>query len=157
MAGSDKAANAVNTQETAEVFLAVAKIEAGTLDPVYLVDDTQPVTHGGVQYIPSAFELTLPSQSNDGGVRACTISLDNVDRSISELVTRAIGTDIIITFEIILASTPDITERGPFRFILRNVEIDQSTVRGELYDFYLMDRKVPRFTYTQKQFRGIYS
>lgn len=73
-----------------------------------------------------------------------------------ELVQKGIGKKIYITLSVILAGTPDVIERGPMKFILRNVTADKSTVKGDLYDFYVTDRIIPSLQYTQNVFPGLY-
>jgi hypothetical protein len=55
-----------------------------------------------------------------------------------------------------MADTPDVYERGPLKYRLRNVRANKETIEGEVYDFYLTDRKFPKDTYTPEDFEGLF-
>jgi hypothetical protein len=55
-----------------------------------------------------------------------------------------------------MAHTPDVYERGPLKYRLRNVRATKETIEGEVYDFYLADRKFPKDTYSPDDFEGMY-
>jgi len=55
-----------------------------------------------------------------------------------------------------MADTPDVYERGPLKYRMRNVRATKETIEGEVYDFYLIDRKFPKDTYTPEDFQGMF-
>jgi hypothetical protein len=140
---TENAKKEVIKSETAAAFLCLLKLEAEGMAPLYLVDNTEPVASNGIEYIPCAFKCVLPQQNDEGTSKACKIEIDNVDRRIAEVANETINTKITATVSIIVAQTPDVIEEGPFRFILRNINITMETVSGELYDFYIYDRNLP--------------
>jgi hypothetical protein len=143
--------------ESAAVFLYLVKIEGEGFDPLYFVDNTEPVVSGGNEHIPCGFRVTLPTQDDDGNSRACRIEMDNVDRRIAEVVEETIGARIILTVSVVMAQNPDVIETGPFKFVLRNVSISKETVSAELYDFYIYDRNLPGIRYTPQDFPGLFA
>ena len=153
---SETAVEAVQAEESAAVFLNLLKIEVEGFDPLYFVDNTEAVTSNGIVYNPCGFNVVLPAQNDDGTSKSCRLEVDNVDRAISQAVISAANKQIICTISIIIAQTPDVIERGPIRMILRNVSITKSTVSGELYDFYIYDRKIPEGVYNPQDFPGLF-
>jgi hypothetical protein len=153
---SENATKALTAQESAQVFLFILRLYVNSESIFSCVNNTQPVVSNGVVYNPVSFSLALPSQGVDGGTQSCKLSIDNVDRRIMEEVTKALGKTITADISIILASTPDVIERGPINVILRDVTADKSTVEANLYDFYLYDRNIPEGRYTPEDFPGLF-
>jgi phage-related protein len=143
--------------ETAAVFLYLLKLEAEGIAPLYLVDNTEPVTSGGVTYTPCAFKCTLPEQNDDGASKPCRIEIDNVDRRIAEIAEETVSVQVTLTVSVVMAQNPDTTEAGPLRFILRNISISKESVQGELYDFYVYDRNLPGLRYSPRDFPGLFA
>jgi hypothetical protein len=143
--------------ETAAVFLHLLKLEAEGIEPLYLVDNTEPVTSKGVAYIPCAFKCTLPEQNDDGTSRPCRVEIDNVDRRIAEIAEETVSVQVTLTVSVIMAQNPDVIEVGPLRFILRNISISKETVQAELYDFYVYDRNLPGLRYSPQDFPGLFA
>lgn len=144
--------------ESSAVFLHLLKVEAQGYETLYFVDNTQSVVSNGQTYIPAAFKVVLPSQTEDGSVQPCQLAVDNVDQIISATIKKANAAQkkIYATISVVMAQTPNVIERGPLRFILRNVTINKSTVSGELYDFYVYDRKIPEGVYNPQNFPGLF-
>jgi hypothetical protein len=143
--------------ETAAVFLHLLKLEAEGTAPLYLVDNTEPVTSNGVTYTPCAFTCVLPAQTGDGTSKPCQIEIDNVDRRIAEIAEETVSVPVTLTVTIIMAQNPDVIELGPLSFILRNISIGKETVQAELYDFYIYDRNLPGLRYSPRDFPGLFA
>jgi hypothetical protein len=141
--------------ETAAVFVHLLKLEAAGIDPLYLVDNTEPVVSGGVTYIPCAFKCTLPEQNDDGTSKPCRVEIDNVDRRIAEIAEETVSVPITLTVSVVMAQNPGVIEAGPLRFILRNISVSAETVQAELYDFYVYDRNLPGLRYSPRDFPGL--
>lgn len=144
--------------ESSAVFLHLLKVEAQGYETLYFVDNTQSVVSSGQTYVPAAFKVVLPSQTEDGSVQPCQLVVDNVDQIISATIKKANAAQkkIYATISVVMAQTPDVIERGPLRFVLRNVTINKSTVSGELYDFYVYGRKIPEGVYNPQNFPGLF-
>jgi hypothetical protein len=125
--------------------------------PLYLVDNTEPVTSNGISYIPCAFKCVLPEQNDDGTAKPCRLEIDNVDRRIAEIAEETVSTQVTLTVSVIIAQNPDVAELGPLRFILRNVSISKEAVQAELYDFYVHDRNLPGLRYSPQDFPGLFA
>ena len=143
--------------ETAAVFLTLLKLEAEGFNPLYFVDNTEKIISGGNEYIPCGFSCVLPEQNEDGASKSCRIEIDNIDRRIAEIVAETISIPVTLTISIVMAHNPDIIETGPFKFILRNVNISQEKVSAELFDFYIYDRNLPGLRYSPQLFPGLFA
>jgi hypothetical protein len=154
---TDEAKREVIRDETAAVFLHLLKLEAEGIAPLYLVDNTEPVTSNGVTYTPCAFKCVLPSQNDDGTSKPCRIEIDNTDRRIAEIAEKTVNVQITLTVSVVMAQNPDVTEAGPLRFILRNISISKETAQAELYDFYVYDRNLPGLRYSPRDFPGLFA
>jgi hypothetical protein len=156
MSVSDTARTEIEKPETTAVFLHLLALESESFEPVHLVDNTESVVSGGITYIPCGFTVTLPAEGD--GNKACRLEIDNIEQSLSKAVITAVRQKKKITaaVSVVMAQTPDTIERGPLRFILRNVEINKSVISGELYDFYIYDRKTPEGSYNPQDFQGLF-
>jgi hypothetical protein len=143
--------------ETAAVFLNLVALEAEGFDPLYFVDNTEAIFSNGNEYMPCGFRCVLPEQNDDGTTKPCRIEIDNVDRRIAEAVEETINVPVTLTVSIVMAHNPDIIETGPFKFILRNVNISKETVSAELYDYYIYDRNLPGLRYSPQDFPGLFA
>lgn len=152
---SSAATAAVLAQETANVFLHLLTIETSGGAVLRFVDNNQPIVSRGNEFFTAAFTLILPEQTGDAP-RPCRLAIDNTDLAIFEVIKRAAGQTVTVTVCVIMADTPDMYERGPLRYTLRNVRATKETIEGEVYDFYLSDRKFPKDTYTPDDFPGMF-
>ena len=92
--------------ESAAAFLHLLKLEAEAIEPLYLVDNTEPVTSGGVTYTPCAFTCVLPEQNDDGTSKPCRVEIDNVDRRIAEIAEETVSVQVTLTVSVVMAGTP---------------------------------------------------
>jgi hypothetical protein len=152
---SDPAARAVLAPETEKVFLHLLTIETSGGAVLRFVDNTQDIVSRGQTFAAAAFTIILPEQSSDGP-RPCKLAVDNTDLSIFRTIKLAVGQTITASICVIMADTPDVYERGPLKYRLRNVRASKETVEGEVYDFYITDRKFPKDTYSPEDFEGMY-
>ncbi|MCL2762235.1 MAG: DUF1833 domain-containing protein [Treponema sp.] len=152
---SQQATAAVLAPETEKVFLHLLTIETSGGVLLRFVDNNQHIVSRGEVFTAAGFTIILPEQT-DNAPRPCRLAIDNTDLAIFQEIKKAVGQDIIITVCIIMADTPDVYERGPLKYRLRNVRANKETIEGEVYDFYLIDRKFPKDTYTPEDFEGMF-
>jgi len=152
---SPEATRAVLAPETEKVFLHLLTIEVSGGAVLRFVDNNQHITSHGEEFTAAAFTIILPEQT-DNAPRPCRLAIDNTDLAIFQNIKQAAGRDITVTVCVIMADTPDTYERGPLKYRLRNVRANKETVEGEVYDFYLTDRKFPKDTYTPEDFEGMF-
>jgi hypothetical protein len=152
---SPEATAAVTAPETEQVFLNLITIEVEDGAILRFVDNNQNITSRGNEFIAAGFTLILPEQT-DNAPRPCRLSIDNTDTVIFQTIKQAVNKKVSVTVCVIMAKTPDVYERGPLKYILRNVRATKETVDGEVYDAYLIDRKYPEGTYSPEDFEGMY-
>ncbi|MEC8919181.1 MAG: DUF1833 family protein [Pseudomonadota bacterium] len=95
---------------------------------VGVVNNLENVTHNGVEYIGLPFEFELPS-NDDEQVPQLTMTIDNVDRALVDLV-RSVTEAPPVIVEIIRVTQGGITatELGPMDFSLLNADITAGSV-----------------------------
>lgn len=152
---SSAAANAVTAPETEKVFLHLLTIETSGGAVLRFVDNNQNITSRGNEFQAAGFSLILPEQTANAP-RPCRLAIDNVDLIIFQTIKQAVGQDVTVAVCVIMADTPDVYERGPLKYRMRNVKATKETIEGEVYDFYLVDRKFPKDTYTPEDFPGMF-
>ena len=152
---SHEAAEAVLAPETEKVFLHLLTIEVENSVVLRFVDNNQHVISRGEEYTAAGFTIILPEQT-DNAPRPCRLAIDNTDLAIFAEIKKAVNRNITVTVCVIMSDTPDVYERGPLKYRLRNVRATKETIEGELYDFYLNDRKFPKDTYTPEDFEGLF-
>ena len=152
---SAAAAAAVFAPETEKVFLHLLTIETSGGALLRCVDNNQNIVSRGNEFYAAAFTIILPEQT-DNAPRPCKLAIDNTDLAIFQTIKQAAGQTVSITICVIMADAPDVYERGPLKYLLRNVRATKETIEGEVYDFYLSDRKFPKDTYSPEDFEGMY-
>lgn len=152
---SQKATEAVLAPETEKVFLHLITIEVTEGAVLRFVDNNQHVTSRGNVFLAASFTIILPEQS-DSSSKPCRLAIDNTELSIMQEIKKAAGRDITVSVCVIMSDTPDVYERGPLKYRLRNVKASKEKIEGEVYDFYITDRKFPKDTYSPEDFEGLF-
>jgi hypothetical protein len=152
---STAAAAAVLAPETDRVFLHLLTIEVEGEVILRFVDNTENIVSRGETFIAAGFTIILPEQTSDAP-RPCKLAIDNTDLAIFRTIKTAAGKAVSVSICVVMADTPDVYERGPLKYRLRNVSANKSTIEGEVHDFYLADRSFPGGTYSPGDFEGMY-
>lgn len=127
---SAPALNAIFARSTSEIFLTLLAISLGEgLPTLRLVNDLENVTSNGDQYTAFGFTMKMPHQTGER-MSKVKISIDNTTGQFTEAF-RTVTHSLDVVMSIILRSSPDTIEAGPFAFKLRNLDRDQSFITGE--------------------------
>lgn len=122
---------AINASTTDQAFIMLCEIDHASLsEPIRVANNWQDVVSNGNTYVAFPFEVTLPDDVTDQMPRP-TLKIDNVDLAITDAVRKMVGV-ATVQLSVVLSSTPDTVEFGPFAMKLRKVEYDAQTVTGEL-------------------------
>jgi len=149
------AQQAVFAQETGEVFLILLEILHADLPaPIRVVNNSVSIVSGGDTYLPFPFEIDLPSDTDDV-ITTARLTISNVDRQIVSAV-RSITTSPIATITIVLASSPDTVEVGPYEFTLSDVTYDADKVTGTLTFDDALDLRIPADRFRPSLFPGLF-
>jgi len=143
---SAPAVSSLNAQETGEVWLALLEISHSSFSTLRFVNNNEDITHGGNTYTAYPFKIVLSSESGEEISRA-SLEIDNIDRSIIQEL-RQIATAPTMTVKIVMASSPDTVEAGPFNFSLKDVKYNASTIKGTLGYEDILDEAWPSTLYT---------
>ncbi|MBO5607117.1 MAG: DUF1833 family protein [Treponema sp.] len=152
---SENAVRAMTAPETAAVFLHLLTISVDGEVILRITDNKTSITSCGNVYVPCGFTVLLPDQSTDGS-KSCRLSIDNTDIAIFRAIKSAVRKRITADVAVIMSDSPDVYERGPLHFLLRNVTSSKDSITGELLDSYLQDRKFTAATYSPDDFPGMF-
>jgi hypothetical protein len=150
------ALRALFAQETGEVFLMCLTLTHSSFPaPIRVVFNNEPITRYAGVFEPAAFEVTLPEDEQDK-LPQIQLSIENVDRSISEAVRTIVGR-VNVTMELVLASSPNVLEVGPFTFQLMSCTYDAMKLTGVLgLEDDLLNTSFPSLTYTPNNSPGLF-
>lgn len=145
----------IYAQQTDQVYIVLLTIDQEDLDePIRLANNYANVTSNGETYVGFPFTITLPNDS-DENVPHAQLTIDNVDRAIVNAV-RTMTTGAVVTVSVVLASSPNTVEVGPFVMTLRNVSWNATTVSGTLQSEDLINEPFPGEFMTPNTFPGLF-
>lgn len=142
-------------QETDEVWLMLLELSGSTMaSPIYLVNNTENITHQGNVYVAAHFEIGLLQQS-DTELPRVTVRIPNVDlQIIGEL--RALGESPDVLLTVIIASEPDIAQYGPITMGFRDANYDEVMIEGNLATDNLLAEPCSSYSMTPTWFPGLF-
>ena len=154
---SNPARSAVQAQSTEKVFLACLIIDHPSFgSPFRFVSDFQNISSGGHTYTAWPFDLTLPA-FGDTSLPQITITIDNVDESISQAIKGLNAPAPTVTVFIVLADSPDTVEVGPFVADLRSVNVTSGKITGTLLFEDLFNEPWPYQTFRPDTHPGLFA
>jgi hypothetical protein len=130
---------AVNSQQTAEVFIMLIEISHTDMASTLRVSsDAVDTISNGNTYTNYPFELNLPNETADE-LPTTTLRIDNVDRVLINAF-RSISTPPTVNIKVVLASDPDTVEVDFSGFDMVNTTYDALTITGNLqFKSYMME------------------
>jgi len=155
MALSPAATESAFAAETAEVWLKLLTITHPSLaQPIRVVNDTQDLVSRGETHVAYPFEIDLPMQSAEE-MAEVQLSIDNVDRAIGDALGAMDG-PATVSIEVVLASSPDVVEAGPFVMIMRDVEVTAAVVTATLAFEDILSEPFPAETFSPARYPGVF-
>jgi hypothetical protein len=157
MTMSDPALQAIFSRSTDEVFIVLMKITSTQLgfEPIRLAKDQfGTVVSSGETYIGCPFEASMLSDQ-DENLPESVISIQNIDREIVNMVRTLISAPTI-TITVVLASSPNVIERGPFSLKLRDVNWNAIVVTGKIKLEDILNEPFPGESMTPDLFPGMF-
>lgn len=153
---STNAKKALFAAQTGECFLVILTLSHPVLPaPIRVVNNGEPIESRGETYQRFPFEIKMPDEDDQAPGRV-TLRICNVDRQIVDAVRSLTGELLTVTMEIVLASSPDVVEAGPFEFSLRDARYDELVVEGELAYEDILNEPFPAATFTPNTTPGIF-
>jgi hypothetical protein len=152
---SATAKSAAFAEETSEAFLVLLQITAPSLAAtINVVNNYSNITSNGTEYIGFPFDITIPDES-ESQMPSAKLTIDNVDRQIVEAV-RMLTETANISISVILASSPNTIERGPYSMQMRNVEYDGINVSADLLSDDIFNEPYPGKAFTPTNWPGLF-
>lgn len=152
------ALRAMVAQETEEVFIPFIRIDHPSFaNPIRLAYNTETITRADGDYLPYAFQINLPPQmDNSDAPPSVQLTVDNVDLEVNNAI-RTISGVPQVTFDVALASSPTVSEAGPFVMNLQSVTADANTIQGTLgYELDIFAQQVPGQNYLPTNSAGLF-
>lgn len=141
--------------ETDEAFLVCLTIEHEDLAaPIRLVNDTVDLTRSAGEFIAWPFEVALPDDV-EAQLPRVQLVIDNVDRAIVAAI-RPLQGRVTLTLEVVLASSPNEVEAGPYALTLKDVSYDRLTVSGTLGYEDVLNAPYPKDSFTPLNSTGLF-
>lgn len=148
------------TAPTSSVILHTLEIQqVGVQDSIYLVQSRRGITaytdESTAHYFePVGFQFALPP-SNEEGFQSLTVSIDNINRVVSDFVevARQSSTPVKILYRPYLSTdltTPQMDP--PLTLFLKEVQIDAHQVTGRATFMDIVNKKFPSDLYTRLRF-----
>jgi len=152
---SQRFIRASNAQESEEVLLPLISLShPDWAQPERLVPDRNPVVHQGMEFLPAAFEISLPDDVEEGAP-VMNWTADNTDLRLVGLL-RQVRNKIYAEVFWVLASTPDIIEAGPFETEMTSAEYDADTLGGGLTVEPILDEQFGYLSMTPATAPGLF-
>ena len=149
---STAAYSSINAQQTGEVFHVLLTIENSGGMPIRMTDNTEDVVSRGTTFIAYPFALELPSDEA-GNISQARLSIDNVARALVDEV-RTLAEPLVLTIEVVAASTPDTVEYSAADYTLKNVTYDALTISGTLTQENYLSEPYPKDIMSAATFPG---
>lgn len=156
---SQAARAAAFAQSTDQCFLALLTLSHPTLpQPIRVCNDGRDLVSRGLTFQRFPFEFELPEES-DAAPPTVRLRICNVDRTVVAALRTAAssGEPVQVRLEIVLASSPDTIETGPFDFALREASYDAIVVEGTLVYEDLLNEPFPADTFTPTTYPGLFT
>lgn len=161
---SAAAKQAMFAPQTGEAFIVLLTFSHPSLtDDIRVASDNLtdlPVAGGkgvisnGLEYVYCPFAFQLPQEDNTG-LASASLTVDNIDRRITQAVRQA-NSAIDVKIQIILASSPDLVEISLDDFQLRRCSYNALTITGDLTLEYFDQEPFPSKRFTPADFPGMF-
>lgn len=111
---------------TDQVFLECLTIEHPSISDILLVNDKVDLVRSAGTFIAFPFRVRLHARSEDR-IAEADVTCDNVDQRIV-LNLRGLAEGATLTYEVVLADSPNTVEQGPFEFEIKGFVADARSV-----------------------------
>lgn len=153
---SSTARRAIFAQQTGEAFILLLVISHPELaEPIRVCANTEDIESNGHTFQRFPFELAMPPENEDAPPTV-QLRIANADRQIVQAVRSLSGEAMSVELSIVLASSPDTVEAGPFDFTLRDVSYDAAVVEGTLMFEDVLNEPFPADAFTPSRFPGLF-
>jgi hypothetical protein len=146
----------MNAQQTNAIILPLLTIDHADLPtPIRLVRNTQNIVSRSNTYTAFLFQMNMPQETGDK-IPSMKLTLDNVDRRFTAAL-RSLNTPATVTYEAILADSPNEVEVGPYNYTMSQINIDESEITIELTFEDLLNATIPNEVVNPLGFPGVFA
>jgi Domain of unknown function (DUF1833) len=153
---SAEAFKAMFASETEQVFLMCLVLEHADLGtPIRVVHNNEDITRTAGVFSACFFDINLPEEA-PGTVPQVTLTIENVDRTITDAVRNLQGR-VKVTLDVVMASSPNTVEAGPFEFYMLSANFNTQFVQGRLgFEDDILNMGFPKDAYTPVTAPGLF-
>jgi hypothetical protein len=109
-----------------------------------------------VTFQPFAFDVNLPDERDDQ-LPQVTMTIDNIDNEILQAIRNIPGQRPETRLEVVLASSPDTVEAGPFNFSILSINYTDANIQGTIgFEDDVLNTAFPADTYTPTNSKGLF-
>ena len=153
---SNPAVASLMAEATREIWLRLLTIShADWPTPIRLVDDTVDIVSRGTTFTAYGFEIA-PAPEVPDQLPRIEMVVDNVGQLLTAAL-ESLQSPPTVMIEIIMASSPDTLERGPWVYQVNQIQYDASHVRAELNYEPLVAEPFPWLRFTPTKFPGLFN
>lgn len=146
---------ALYAPQTSQVFLNLLEISHDEMvTPIRLVDNNEDVVSGGNTYTAFPIVVQRPPDQ-EGTLPRVQLTVTNVTREFIDEV-RSIASPFTITISVVMASSPDTVESGPYEFESLSCEYDAQNITFTLGYEALMQEPFPYQIYDPTNYPGLF-
>lgn len=145
---------ALNAADTGEVFHVLLTVANSDGPPIRMTDNSEDVVSRSNTFISYPFGLELPSDES-GTISEAKLSIDNVSRVLVDEI-RSLVEPLVLTIEVVTASTPDTVEYSAIDYTLKNVTYDALTISGTLSQENYVTEIYPKDILSAANFPGLF-
>ena len=151
---SAAAIRAALAQETDQVFLVCLTVSGPGITTFRVVNDTQDLVRAAGTFIGYPFEIVLPDEDAEK-LPSAQVRISNVSRDIIGAL-RGLPSPATVTLEVVLASSPDTVEFGPFDIGLLWADYDVNVITFNLGTESILSEPFPAGTYDPQNYPGLF-
>jgi hypothetical protein len=86
------------------------------------------------------------------------MSIDNIDTEILKAIRNLTGKRPSVRMEVVLASSPDTVEAGPFNFSILSINYNAASIQGTIgFEDDILNTAFPADTYTPTNSKGLFT
>jgi hypothetical protein len=152
---SQKLVQAVMQPNTGEVFLLLVTFNHSSFDtPIRLVNNLEPITSRGNEYMAFPIDMVLPPDDGDT-LPTVQITCQNASLELIDEV-RSVQGPMSLTIEMIMASSPDYVEASIGDLRVANAQYDKNTIQLTATVDDLLNTSFPKEKYQPGNFPGLF-
>lgn len=118
------------SDDAPDPLLSLVRIHGAGLEPIYVVDNTEPVEKDGVVYQPFPIAATLPDDAERGQVTA-QLTIVNIDQEIERAIDEYDGIPLV-DIEVVLATDTAVLHTAAYGFSLLDASTSLESITGQL-------------------------